>query len=467
MRRLLLLATAAVLLPACGVFDDDDNDAPAAPADGTALLEVVHASSNAPNVNLILNGTPLRAGTDVPFKAALAARVTPDENSLEVEAIIPGGNSVVIGPADLPTPDDTRVTVFAANLVADIEPIVLSAPEAELGAGEARVRVLHAAPTVTPVAAMVDIYVTAPDADLAAEAPLTTLMFGEASAEPGAVVPAGDYRIRVTPAGDDTVVFDSGTVAVAEGADLIVAAVDSTVPGDAPISLLVLDGTGALEILDSETPSTVRVVHASPDAPNVDVLVDDATPPAIVDLAFGDATDRIPLPPAEYNFKVVPTGEAAPVVIDEDLGLVAGVEYSVFAAGLLADLGSMEDDALPIGALVLTDDDRSVGTEAKLRVVHTSPAAGNVDIYLVEQGADIADIDPTLADVPFLANSGYLSVPPGPYDVIVTGAGSKMPAIGPAPVTLDAGGVYTAAARDADGGGAPLSLILLDDFANQ
>lgn len=460
MRRLLLLFTAAVLLPACGVFDDDDNNAPPPVADGTALLEIIHASANAPDVNLSLNGNPIQAGQGVPFKAGLAARVTPDSNSIAVEAIIPGGNATVIGPVDVTTEDDTRVTVFAANDVSAIEPIVLTAPEVDLAAGQARVRVLHAA----PAAPMVDVYVTAPDADLSAEAPLGTVMFGDDFGP--AEVPAGDYRIRITIAGDPgQVAFDSGTVTVDDGSDLIFAAVNNTLPGDAAVSLLVADGTGVVELIDQNTPATVRVVHASPDAPNVDVLVDDATPPAIADLPFGDATDRIPLPAAEYNFKVVPTGETEPVVIDEDLGLVAGVEYSVFAAGLLADLGSTADDALPLGALVLTDDDRSVGTEAKLRVVHTSPAAGNVDVYLVEQGADIADIDPTLADVPFLADSGYLSVPPGAYDVIVTVTGSKMPAIGPAPVTLDAGGVYTAAARDADGGGAPLSLILLDDFA--
>ncbi|MDZ7643794.1 MAG: hypothetical protein U5K76_05945 [Woeseiaceae bacterium] len=46
----------------------------------------------------------------------------------------------------------------------------------------------------------------------------------------------------------------------------------------------------------------------------------------------------------------------------------------------------------------------------------------------------------------------------------MTAAGSKTPAIGPAAITIEAGGVYTAIARDAQGGGTPLGLILMDDF---
>lgn len=82
----------------------------------------------------------------------------------------------------------------------------------------------------------------------------------------------------------------------------------------------------------------------------------------------------------------------------------------------------------------------------------------------MEPGTDLSTVDAAVPGLTFLDDSGYLSVEPGSYDVVVTGAGATAAAIGPAPVTLEAGGVYTAAARDADGGGAPFALILLDDF---
>jgi hypothetical protein len=66
--------------------------------------------------------------------------------------------------------------------------------------------------------------------------------------------------------------------------------------------------------------------------------------------------------------------------------------------------------------------------------------------------------------VPFKADTGYLAVPADSYDVVITPAGSTSAAIGPLTVSLDAGGIYTAIARDAQGIGLPLGVILMDDF---
>ena len=63
---------------------------------------------------------------------------------------------------------------------------------------------------------------------------------------------------------------DSGTITLSDGDDLTVAALPNTSGGSAPISLVALNGAGSLEILDVNTPTSLQVVHASPDAPAVD-----------------------------------------------------------------------------------------------------------------------------------------------------------------------------------------------------
>ena len=96
-------------------------------------------------------------------------------------------------------------------------------------------------------------------------------------------------------------------------------------------------------------------------------------------------------------------------------------------------------------------------------MTHAAYSAPEVDIYLTAT-ADISEASPALEDVPFKASSGSISVAPGTYTISVTVANTKDVAIGPLEVTLDAAGIYGVAAVDNVGGGAPFSVILLDDF---
>jgi hypothetical protein len=174
----------------------------------------------------------------------------------------------------------------------------------------------------------------------------------------------------------------------------------------------------------------------------------------VVDLAFPEFTGYVEPPAGDLNVKVVPTGLDAPAVIDADVTLDAGVSYTVLAVGELA----------AIEPLVLVDDTRRIATEARARIVHASPSAGPVDIYVTAPGAGIDTATPAFANVAFKAETGYVPLAAGSYDVTVTPTGSKVAAIGPVTLDLAAGNIYTAVARDEFGGGLPPGLILLDDF---
>lgn len=97
-----------------------------------------------------------------------------------------------------------------------------------------------------------------------------------------------------------------------------------------------------------------------------------------------------------------------------------------------------------LAALIFTtgcDDNDDVTlqpSQLALRVLHASPDAPKVNI--------VVDGDAVLEAVDYKTGPGFLSL-----DVTVT---------------VQAGGVYTAVARDAAGGGVSVGLILLDDFAD-
>ena len=227
-----------------------------------------------------------------------------------------------------------------------------------------------------------------------------------------------------------------------------------TKPAVALLLLATLSVSACDDDDDATAPATtaqLRVVHASPDAPNVDVLVDNVT--AVTKVAYKAVSNYLPVAAGSRNQKVRATGTST-VVIDQSTTLTDGSAYTVLATGRVAQ----------IAPLVLTDNlTNPAAGNIRLRLVHASPTAGNVDIYVTGTTSDLATATPTLANVAFRAASAYLEVPAGTYRVRITPAGTKTVAIDVNNVALAAGQVRTAVAVDAPGGGAPLSAILLAD----
>jgi hypothetical protein len=300
------------------------------------------------------------------------------------------------------------------------------------------------------------VYVTTPGADLAASAPVGSFAFRETLGP--AEVPAGSYQIRVTAAGDPAaIVYDSGEttpIDLADGSDLVVAALPNTsgTALNSPITLIALTGQGSLEIPDANNPTGLRVGHLSPDTGAVDILVNGGE--YLGDVEFPAVTGIVPLPADTYQVTITAANNPGAIAFGPaDLPLDAGTWYSVFATDFNANLA----------VEILTDDARPVVLFAKVRIFHASPTAQDVDIYVVAPGTDINDVDPTLSNIPFQANTGYLALPEGDYEVTVTPTGTKTAAIGPAPISIANGGVYTAIARDPLPEAAEFGLIVLED----
>ena len=449
MKSLVLLGSA-LALTAC---DSDNNNNRNQDAEFFSL-QVLHASPDAPPVNVFVDGAEVLSGVDYKEGSeALRLEVRDVPYTIRVDGIVPGDDVTVIGPVDINFAADTIYTIAAINGVADIEAAILTQSD-NAADGTARIFVLHGTPGPgADFSLPVDVYVDAfsePAAPIGTSAPFTFDFRGTIG--PADLAP-GDYQIRVTLAGDpDTVVYDSGRVPLAAGDDLVLTAVPNVDGGPAAVSLVALTGAGSAEFADVNVPTGLRVGHLSPDTPEVDIVVDGNI--FLGNVPFPAVTDIGALPAGTYNVAVQPSIAPGTFPIGPvDLDLAAGTWYTVLAVDTLAN----------IEPLILDDDGRSIATSAKVRIVHASPTAQDVDIYVVAPGTDINTVDPTLAVVPFKANTGYLALPEGDYEVTVTPTGTKTAAIGPAEISIENGGVYTAIARDPLPGEMEFGLIVLVD----
>ena len=198
--------------------------------------------------------------------------------------------------------------------------------------------------------------------------------------------------------------------------------------------------------------SRLRVVHASPDAPNVDVLVDGKT--VVTNAPYETASAYLTVGSGTRHVEVRATGGTSDV-IDAKPSFTPNAFYTILAVNTLAN----------IEPLVLTDDNAAPPTgQIKLRLVHAAPSAGPVDIYVEAPGTDITTVSPTLTNVPFKGVSDYLTVAAGSYEVFITPTGSKTVAIDSGALTLAAGQIRTAVALDKLNGGTPLTAIVLSDL---
>lgn len=168
----------------------------------------------------------------------------------------------------------------------------------------------------------------------------------------------------------------------------------------------------------------VRVLHASPDGPAVDVYLDDTE--VLSDVPFKTLSDYLAVPAGEHQVKVTPAGDAATAVIDAAVTVEAGQRYTVAAINPVAS----------IEAKVLVDDAPD-GAGAQVRIVHFSPDAGPVDV--APDGADAL-----VEGLEFPNDTGYVGLAAGAYDLEVRAAGTETVAIDLPELTLEAGFAYSA-----------------------
>lgn len=210
----------------------------------------------------------------------------------------------------------------------------------------------------------------------------------------------------------------------------------------------------------------LRVVHAIPDGPALDVDIN--TTKEFSSIQF---TQVQPTPPA---YTSVPSGNVAIQAYDTGTttnGIFGGngvsatfgnAQYTVVLAGFLNGSGANAP-----AAVEFTDNDTAPTTgNFNIRVINASPsasAAGSLDVYVVPS-TDITNVSPTIPGLGFeQASSPYSSLAAGSYWVIVTESNSKEELIFPQSYAFTAGQIRTLVLVDNGGGGNPPQWLELND----
>jgi predicted RNA-binding protein len=306
------------------VLADDNSD----PGGDTARVRVVHASPDAPAVDVTAESSGDALFDGVAYGESGYVEVPAGEYTLQVRGDTESNDGDVVATTDVDVTGGQVYTIFAAGyLTPDDEPadtpfqfVLAQDTGGGMSTEMASVRVAH----LSPNAPNVDVYV---DGDAVLEDVAFSAVSGYLD------VPAGTRTVEITAAGDaDTSVFE-GDVPVEAGTDYTIAAIGEIGDdADQAFEPLVLEDDNSDPGGDT---ARVRAVHASPDAPAVDITAEAGT--TLFDGVEYGGSGYTEVPGGDYTVQVRgdTEGNDGDVVADTDVSLAGGQVYTVFAAGYL------------------------------------------------------------------------------------------------------------------------------------
>ncbi len=420
--QVLLLMGVATFFLAC---DDDEPNLSVNSEDPTSNSEVrvLHMSYDAPAVDIRVDDQV--AISNLAYGESSGYAQLP-AGTVNVKVSPAGATEPVVIEADLPVMENSAYTVIAVDQLSQITPIVLEDDRAlsvgrTLDQNKAKVRFVHASPD-------------APAVDIKLNNGEGATIFENVSFKSFRnyiEVDGGTYNLAVTPAGSTTEVVIFGDVPLYKGGIFTVVArgtLDATDEYEFEVRAFIDNQTGKEYADLASAESYVKVIHASPDAPGVDLLVNDQV--AGTGLAFPNNTGYLNLASGTKNIKVNVAGTST-TVINADLRFDAYEHYSVFAI----------DEVSKLSALVLNDN-------------LTVPAPGNAHVRFLHLSPDAPAVDITLTDgtvvwgnIAFKQGTEFTPLPAGTYDLQVRVAGTETVALELPGIALTDGTIYTVFAK--------------------
>ncbi|HMO32707.1 MAG TPA: DUF4397 domain-containing protein [Lacibacter sp.] len=207
----------------------------------------------------------------------------------------------------------------------------------------------------------------------------------------------------------------------------------------APVALMALVAfTFAACKKEKKEEARVLVTHASPNAPGVDLLVDNNKVNSAA-LTFPNSTGYLTVAAGTRNIKVNAAGTTT-TVINADIPFTKDKNYSVFAFNLLASIGA-----------ILVEDNLAAPASGKahIRFFHLSPGAPSVTVGVLS-GSTFTPVFSNRAfetQTTAAANQAFAPVDAGTYNFDVRVAGTTTSVLTLNGINLQAGKIYTVFAR--------------------
>ena len=355
-----------------------------------AEIRVLHFSPDTPAVDVFVNdGVPaaitnldFQQGTGyIPLPPALynfkasAAGLMPSDAVIDVDLDLMAG---------------VKYSAVAFDELSNIQPLALVDDDTNIPAGGVRLQLVHAAVGVG------DVNVSLLDGGGAL---LKDFPFGGVAQVDR---PAGEFVVGLDVDGDNFADFKFEVPDL--GADIFVNALVGTDDTGAPFVLAWLpDGSTAVVQGEAIAPAGLRALHLSPDAPSVDLYLNNSMGLAAGGLPFEGGTDYLDVPAGKHTIGLTAAGSGGPPVAKLTEFLKSDKDYTLVAFGNLSNLEV---------AVVRDDDD---GTEAgpgnyTLRLFHAADGVGMVDVIELSSNTVV---------VPSLdyATGGTLTLPNAPLSV--------------------------------------------------
>lgn len=419
LKRTILSSIVVVAMAAFAAGCDDDETTVKPDMGEGAMLRVIHSSPDAPAVDIYAEGVTTPLIEDLAY-GQTSDYLDLDAGTYNIEIRAAGsdpGSTPAYETGDLSVPDGAVITALAAGLLGSSDPddqfrvMVLAEDFDDPGAGNAAVRIIHGSADAPTVALDVGNDGVPEITDFE--------RFGD-TGQAGVALPAGtELQIAVWAGSPLARVTVFTTPALPEGGELFVIATGllSIHPRATDgFSLLAVAPTGSIGFIKQNP--VIFAMHASPDAPAVDIYVGPTM--YVQNLAFGEMSDTLQVPPGTYTLDFKATGSQATAASVTTPAAEAGQHYLGIASGFLGDTPAFQ-------LIALADEFTLGGIDPLVRVVHASPDAPAVDVGTVSM--NVVTPVPDYVDLSFTESSvgAGTALPVGTLDIGVAATGTTAP----------------------------------------